>query len=101
MGPILISMGINPLVNAATLLYLIIWSSGASSFMFLIFGKLNLMYMLWVALFTAVGVVLGLFVMNKIMQKYKRPSLVAFALAIAILISFIFSVVSSIRSLKE
>ena len=97
----MISMGINPLVNAATLLYLIIWSSGASSFMFLIFGKLNLMYMLWVALFTAVGVVLGLFVMNKIMQKYKRPSLVAFALAIAILISFIFSVVSSIRSLKE
>ena len=101
LGPTLITMGINPVVNAATLLYLIVFSSGASSCMFLIFGKLNVMYMLWLALFTGFGVVLGLFVMKKIMQKYKRPSLVALCLAVAILISFILSAVSSVHSLKE
>lgn len=99
-GPILISLGVNPIVNSATLLYLIIWSSGASMFMFMIFGKLNVAYTLWVALFTGLGVVVGLFVMKQIMKRYKRPSLVAFALGIAIIISNIFSIYSGVDSLK-
>ena len=100
-GPMLLTLGLNPIVISATLLYLIIFSSAASMFMFLIFGRLNWTYTLWLAMFTGVGVVIGLFVMKEVMKRYKRPSLVAFALAIAIIISTLFSVSSSVRSLSS
>ena len=99
-GPILLTLGVNPLVISATLLYMIIFSSAASMFMFSFFGKLNLIYTLWVGLFAGIGVTLGLLVMKKVMKKYKRPSLVAFSLGIAIIISCMMSIFSSVTSLK-
>ena len=68
--------------------------------MFLIFGKLNITYCLWVAIFSGTGVVIGLFAIKALMKRYKRPSLIAFALAIAIIISTGFSFYGSIKSLK-
>ena len=99
-GPVLITLGVNPIVNSATLLYMIIFSSAASMFMFMIFGKLNIAFTLWIALYAGAGVVLGLFVMKELIKRYKRPSLVAFALAIAIIISNIFSIYSGVKSIK-
>ena len=90
--PILLSMGVNPLVVSSTALYLIIFSSGQSMIMFMLFGKVNYMYLAWLALFTGTGVFLGLFSVKALMRKYKRPSLVAFALAVAIIISTLFSI---------
>ena len=68
--------------------------------MFLLFGKLNIAYFLWVAIFTGIGVIFGLFAIKALMKRYKRPSLVAFALATAIIISTLISFYSSIKSLK-
>uniref|UniRef100_A0A7S3I4N7 Uncharacterized protein n=1 Tax=Favella ehrenbergii TaxID=182087 RepID=A0A7S3I4N7_9SPIT len=99
-GPMLLMLGVNPIVVSSTCLYLIIFSGGASMFMFLVFGKLNWTYTLWLALFTGLGVILGLFVIKRVMKQYKRPSLVAFALALAIIISIGFSIFGSVRSLK-
>lgn len=99
-GPILLVFGINPIVMSATLLYIIIFSSTASTGLFMLFGKLNVVYTLWLALFSGIGVVLGLFVMKEAIKRFKRPSLVAFALAIAIFLSNILSIYSSITSLK-
>lgn len=98
-GPILLSLKLNPMVIAATLLYMLIWSGSASTFMFLFFGRLNVPFALWVGIFTGIGAILGLCVMGQIMKRYKRPSLVAFALALAIVISFLISTVSSVKSL--
>ena len=66
-GPILLAFGINPLVMSSTILYIIIFSSAASTFLFMLFGKLNASYTLWLSLCGGVGVFVGLFVMKKIM----------------------------------
>ena len=94
-------LGVNPIVMSATILYIIIFSSAASTFLFMLFGKLNAGYTLWLFLCAGVGVFLGLFVMKKALQRFKRPSLVAFALSLAILVSNIFSIYSTITSLKS
>ena len=66
-GPVLITFGVNPIVVSATILYMIIFSSAASSFLFMLFLKLNVAYILWIALLAGFGVIFGLFVMKKIL----------------------------------
>ena len=100
-GPILLTQGVNPMVVAATLLYFCIFSSGASMFMFLVFGKLPWIYTLWIALFCGAGATLGLLVMTKAIKKYKRPSLVAFALSLAIMFSNIMSIYAGTTTLID
>ena len=99
-GPILLHLGANPIVVASTCLYIIIFSSSASMFMFLIFGKLNLVYTLWIALYAGIGVIVGITVMKKAIKHYKRPSLVAFCLALACMISAIFAFYGNINSIR-
>lgn len=100
-GPVVLSLGAIPMVVAATMLYMIMFSSGSSSFMFFFFGRLNFAYTAFIAIFSGLGVVFGLLVMKRLVKKYKRPSLVAFALALAIIISNFMSIFSSIRDLKQ
>ena len=100
-GPYLLSIGVNPLVSGATCLYMIMYANFASLFMFLIFGRLNLMYTLSIALFTGIGCLAGLFIMRKVMKRYKRPSLIAFAFSLAILLSTLFAIYSNVTSLKQ
>lgn len=51
---------------------MVMFSNAASTFMFLLFGRLNLPYTGWIAIFTGTGVIVGLFGMKKLMAKYKR-----------------------------
>ena len=67
--------------------------------MFLVFGRLNVPFTLFIAIFSNIGVIIGLFVIGKIMKKYDRPSIIAFALALAIFTANILAIVSNIRSL--
>ena len=98
-GPVLLTLGAHPLVVASTLLYILIFSSSASMLMFGIFGRLIVNYTLWIALYTGVGVVVGLCVMKRAMKRYKRPSLIVFALALATICAMLFSLFGSIRRL--
>ena len=98
-GPLLITIGVNPLVSASTCLYMMIFTTGVSMFMFFIYGNLNVSYMLFLAIWTVTGVLLGVCATKHIMKRYNRPSLVAFALAIAVAIATTISITSSVKSL--
>ena len=98
-GPILLTLGINPLVSASSCQYMIMFSNATTLFMFFIFGRLNVPYTLFIAIFTVFGVIIGLFVLKRAMKRYNRPSIVAFTLAVAIIISSIFAIFSSIFNL--
>ena len=98
-GPILLTLGINPLVSASSCQYMIMFSNATTLFMFFIFGRLNVPYTLFIAIFTVFGVIMGLFVLKRAMKRYNRPSIVAFTLAVAIIISSIFAIFSSIFNL--
>ena len=95
------SIGVNPSVSASTCLFMVMFSNAASTLMFLLFGRLNLMYTGWLAIFTGTGAVIGLFGMQKLMANYKRPSLIVFALALATVISTIIALSSSIEQIKQ
>lgn len=99
-GPMLMSIGVNPNVSASTCLFMVMFSNAASTFMFLLFGRLNLEYTAWVAIFTGTGVLVGLFGMKKLMRTYKRPSLIAFALALACIISTLIALFTSVKNIK-
>ena len=98
-SPMLLTIGVNPLVSASTCLYMMVFQTCMSMFMFFIYGNLNVEYTLFLAIWTGIGVILGLFVTSQIIKRYNRPSLVAFALAISIIIATALSITSSIKSL--
>ena len=95
------SIGVNPNVSGSTCLFMVMFSNAASTFMFLLFGRLNLIYTGWIAIFTGAGVVIGLFGMKKLMEKYKRPSLIIFSLALATIISTLIALSTSVKNLKD
>ena len=98
-GPVLLTLGVNPQVSGSTCLYMIMFSNATSLFMFFLFGRLNIPYTLFISIFTISGVITGLFVIGKVMKRYNRPSIVAFTLAVAIIISSLFAIFSSILNL--
>ena len=100
-SPMLLSIGVHPLVSASTCMFMMVYTTSVSMFMFFIYGNLNVQYTLFIAIWTGTGALLGLFVISQIMKRYKRPSLVAFALALAVIIATTFSIYSNIKSLRQ
>mmetsp|Transcript_10349 Transcript_10349/g.10375 ORF Transcript_10349/g.10375 Transcript_10349/m.10375 type:complete len:83 (-) Transcript_10349:96-344(-) len=77
-------------------MYMIMYSTTASSFVYITFGTLNIPYGLWISLFSAIGTILGLKILDKVMTKYERQSpiviILVFLLALAALMVPIFGV---------
>jgi len=98
-GPLLLHVGFHPSVSSSTCLYMIMFSNCVSFFIFALYGQVNFPFTLACAIFTALGVFTGLFLVGRLIKKYKRPSIIVFALATAIAIATIISIVSSVASL--
>lgn len=98
-GPMLLMIGFHPSVSSSSCLYMIMFTNCVGFFMFAVYGQVNFPFVLACAIFTAIGVFTGLFLIARLVKKYKRPSLIVFALATAILIATLISIVSSVTSL--
>ena len=98
-GPMLLMLGVSPLVSSSTCLYMILFSNGVSFFQFAVYGQLNYIFVGALGLFVLVGVVGGMLLIGTLMKKYKRPSLIAFALGVAIVISTVISIIGSAQNL--
>ena len=90
-NPVQMGLGVSPPVAASTSMYMITYSAAASASLFLIFGKVNIPFSLWMAIYCGVGVMFGMHFMGKAIKKYRRPSLVSIALAVTLVISTAFS----------
>ena len=88
-NPMLISMGVPPAVSSATGLYLVMFSKIASCFVYYLNGELNLIYGLWVALWSTVGMVLGLIGAQWYMKKNGRQSLIVWCLVVIFAVSIV------------
>lgn len=88
-NPLLLSMGVPPKVASASGMYMIIFSTGASTMTYIISGLLNLSYGLWVGGFCIIGTLLGMYLLNKIMKKLNRQSPLVFLLTFIFVISVI------------
>jgi uncharacterized membrane protein YfcA len=86
-NPILLSLGVLPSVASATGMYMILFSTSASSIIYVIYRILNLQFSLWISLWCSCGSLLGLYILNKIIRRFDRQSPVVFALTSVLALS--------------
>mmetsp|Transcript_29474 Transcript_29474/g.21926 ORF Transcript_29474/g.21926 Transcript_29474/m.21926 type:complete len:130 (+) Transcript_29474:1239-1628(+) len=73
-NPILLYLGLPPKVVSATSMYMIMYSTFSSSFVYLIYGTLNVSYASWISLWCLLGTLIGMKILDTVMVKYKRQS---------------------------
>jgi len=86
-NPLLLSMGVPPSVASATGMYLILFSTTSSSITYIIYKMLDICYGLWIGFWCALSSVLGLYILNKVVKKFDRQSLIVFVLSFVMAIS--------------
>ena len=65
-------LGVAPSVAASTSMYMVMYSAAASSVLLLIFGQINVAYVLYLAVSCGIGVILGMYFIGKLLKKFKR-----------------------------
>ena len=74
-------MGAPPSVASATGMYMILFSTAGSSFIYALNQVLNLEFGVWIGLWCSIASLIGLFFLNKFMKKFDRQSPVVFVLS--------------------
>jgi uncharacterized membrane protein YfcA len=101
-NPLLLSLGVLPSVASATGMYMILFSSSSSSFIYIVYKMLNLQFSLWIGFWCSSGSVLGLYILNKIIKRFDRQSPVVFALTFVLgLSSFIVPIFGFLEMKKQ
>ena len=67
-NPILLKMGVPPEVSSATSMYMVFYSTASSSFVYFIYGVLNIYYAMWLGFWAIIGTIIGLSVMSTKMK---------------------------------
>eukprot|EP00298_Acanthocystis_sp_HF-20_P010055 c18644_g1_i3.p2 GENE.c18644_g1_i3~~c18644_g1_i3.p2 ORF type:complete len:121 (+),score=47.14 c18644_g1_i3:421-783(+) len=95
-GPLMLHMGVNPEVSAATSGFMIFFTSSATTMQFMILGMLRWDYTMWYGAIGLLGGYLGKKIVEVLIKKYARPSIVIFILALIIGASCVLMGVSGI-----
>lgn len=88
-NPLMVSLGVPPLVASSTAMYMILYSSTASSVIYFTYGALDLQFAAWISFWCSVGVIIGLLLFERLFKQSKRYSIIVFILAIVLGISAI------------
>jgi len=87
MGPILLEVGVIPQVQSATTGAMLLVVSTSTAIGYIVQGAAPLDYSMFFACSTGIGALLGKMCITAMIQRFGRPSLVIFLLAILILVS--------------
>jgi len=72
--PLLLSMGVPPTVASATGMYMVLFSTGAVTVIYVIQGLLFISYGLWIGCFCVTGTLMAMTIFAWIMKKLGRKS---------------------------
>jgi len=86
-GPLLLELGMNPQVVVATSAFMIFFTGSSTVAQFAFLGALPVDYSLWYVSFGLVSGLLGQIVVNMIVSKFKKTSLVIYTVAFCIALS--------------
>lgn len=100
-GPLMLQMGVNPLVASATVAVMIMYTSVAATTMFIAFGTLTWDYAMFLFVLGLLATVVGQFGVSYLVVKYKRVSLVSLSIGAVVALSTLLMGVQSIFSLIE
>ncbi|OMJ70993.1 hypothetical protein SteCoe_30894 [Stentor coeruleus] len=82
MNPVMLRLGLRPEVSTATSSFMVLFTATISMLQYAVAGKLNFVYGLWALSFSLVGSILGVLVLKKLVEKYKRGSILVLLLAL-------------------
>jgi uncharacterized membrane protein YfcA len=86
-NPLMISMGVPPSVSTSTGMYMIMLSTAASSTIYIAYGAMDLQFGIWLSCWSSMGILSAITVVNKVMKKYKRQSILVFILVGVLMVS--------------
>ena len=82
MNPVMLKLGMRPEVSTATSSFMVFFTASISVLQYAIAGKVNFDYGMWTVMFSLVGSCLGIMVLRRVVDKYKRSSIIVMLLAI-------------------
>lgn len=80
-NPVLLSMGIPPAVSGSTGMYLVMFTTLGSSITYMLLKQLNPSYAVWIGSWCILGTYLGMRLLDMMMKRWNRQSLIVFLLA--------------------
>ena len=88
-NPLMIELGVPPTVSTSTGMYMIMFSTFASSVIYISYGALNQQFAIWLGLWSIIGILGGIHLVDSLIKKYKRQSIIVFILCLVLAISAI------------
>lgn len=86
-NPLMISLGVPPSVSTSTGMYMIMFSTGASTMMYLSYGALDTTFAVWLSLWCSVGILIGITLVNHLIKITGRQSIIVFFLVFMLFLS--------------
>lgn len=71
-NPLMISLGVPPLVSTSTGMYMIMFSTAASSTIYIAYGAMDMQFAAWLCFWACAGILSGIWAVNTLMKRYKR-----------------------------
>ena len=96
LGPILLDLGIHPIVGTVTTNFLVLITSSSTTFQFILFKMLNFQYGIFCIFFSALGSYCGTYLVNSYIKNTGKQSFIVLILFFVVVISAIVLPLSSI-----
>ena len=88
-NPLMIELGVPPTVSTSTGMYMIMFSTFASSIIYITYGALNQEFAIWLGFWSIIGIIAGISLVDTLIKRYNRQSIIVFILCFVLLISAI------------
>eukprot|EP01063_Lacrimia_lanifica_P042100 TRINITY_DN9_c0_g2_i1.p2 TRINITY_DN9_c0_g2~~TRINITY_DN9_c0_g2_i1.p2 ORF type:complete len:857 (+),score=378.31 TRINITY_DN9_c0_g2_i1:231-2573(+) len=100
-GPLMLEMNVMPRVSTGTSSFLIIFTTGVAAIAYIALGALPIDYAIWFAIMGAVGAAIGLNVIQVLLKKYNRQSMVIWSLTLVFILAMVGTLVSLVTRVME
>ena len=101
LGPILLDLGIHPIVGSVTTNMLVLITSSSTTFQFILFKMLNLQYGIICIIFSALGSYCGAYLVNTYVKKTGKQSFIVLVLFCVVIVSAIVLPLSSLLNIID
>ncbi len=98
-GPLMLEMGVNPMVAASTTAVMIFFTSIATTTNFIAFGTITWDYAWYLFIVGLFATTIGQFAVGYLIEKYQRYSFVSFSIGIVVSLSTILMSLQGILTL--
>ena len=90
LGPLLLDLGLHPMVSTATSNFLVLFTSSSTSVQFILHGMMNFKYGFVCTICSTVGSYIGTVAIQRLVESTGRASMLIFTLAIVLAASTVF-----------